>query len=65
MALVDDSSLVKHYETHSKGSDYQCDKAFSLEINLIIPTKTHNEETPYQCNSSDEALTQIMILFHI
>ena len=47
---------MKH--VHSKGSDYQCDKAFSLERYLIIPTKTHTEETPYQCNSSDEALTQ-------
>ena len=57
MALVDDSSFVKHYETHSKGSDYQCDKAFSVE-RYLIPTKSHTEETLYQCNSSDEALTQ-------
>ena len=44
MALVDDSSLVKHYETHSKRSDYQCDKPFSLERYLTLPTKTHTNE---------------------
>ena len=41
---ADDSSLVKHYETHSKRSDYQCDKPFSLERYLTLPTKTHTNE---------------------